>query len=50
MDVIRPEIFFDYGVLQCGSAKWRETQPSRHETECLAEMTGIKKHHPIRAT
>ena len=46
---IYPEVLLNQRVLESGCAKRRKPKPGRHETECLAQMAGIKKHHSIGA-
>src|SRR5207248_9003515 len=44
---IDPEVFFDQCVLERCRTKRRQAKPSRHETERLAQMARVEKHHAI---
>jgi hypothetical protein len=41
-DPIDPQVVLDQRILQRGSAKWRQAEPSHHETKRLAQMSGIE--------
>src|SRR5437899_1148847 len=47
---IYPEVLLDQSVLQRSCAKRRQAKPSRYETERLAQMARVEKHHTIGAS
>ena len=47
---VYPQVLFNQRVLQRSGAEWRETEPGSDETERLAQVTCVEKHHTIGAS